>query len=185
MSFNTQWYVIEILLPEYSTPFCTNVKWVEGKCRLCLYRVLLMLWNSELDINSSLFLLTKTSNQYMYWEGSGSIWSCLNSWRHDSRLPVFVQVAMKYNMQNLRFSHWCCWRFSLLGCYIVWVDSSWFLTFLSLHSHAAQEDCLTLNMKALQSLETSYYLPITNTISQKTWIFMCIAVASNFVRRYS
>ena len=25
---------IYILLPEYSTPFCTNVKFVEGKCKL-------------------------------------------------------------------------------------------------------------------------------------------------------
>jgi len=32
--FNGKWLLI--LLPESKTPFCINVKFVEGKCKLCL-----------------------------------------------------------------------------------------------------------------------------------------------------
>jgi len=35
---------------------------------------------SELDWNRPVFLLTKTSNEKMYWDGSESICNCLNSW---------------------------------------------------------------------------------------------------------
>jgi len=38
-------------------------------------------------------VLTKRSNENMYWEGSGSICSCLNSGRHVSCLPVFVKSS--------------------------------------------------------------------------------------------
>ena len=80
-----------ILLPEYSTPFWTNVEFVEGKCKLWLKRVSKS-WISELGWNRPLFLLKKTSKEKMYWDGSESIYNCLNSWRHESRLPVFVTI---------------------------------------------------------------------------------------------
>jgi len=85
--------IIYILLPEYSTPFCTNVKIVEGKCKLYLKRVFKS-WISELDRNRPLFLVTKTSNKKIYWDGSESICNCLNSWPRESRLPEFVMILI-------------------------------------------------------------------------------------------
>ena len=69
--FDVKW--LYTLLPEYSTRFCTNVKFVEGECKLWLKRVFKS-WISELDWSRSLFLLIKTSNGKMYWDGSESIW---------------------------------------------------------------------------------------------------------------
>ena len=87
--FHGMW--LYILLPEYSTAFCTDVKFVEGKCKLWLKRVLKS-WISELDWNRHLFLVAKRSNEKIHWDGSESICNCLNSWQHESRLPVFVMI---------------------------------------------------------------------------------------------
>jgi len=89
--FDDKW--LYILLPEYSTPFWTNVKFVEGKCKVWLKRVFKS-WISELDWNRPLFLLTKTSKEKMYWDGSESICNCLYSWWHESQLPVFVMILI-------------------------------------------------------------------------------------------
>ena len=63
----------------------TNVKFVEGKCKLWL-KCVFKLWISELDWNRPLFLLTKTSREKMYWDGSESIcvWIA-DSMNHDYR----------------------------------------------------------------------------------------------------
>jgi len=95
-----------ILLPEYSTAFWTNVKFVEGKCKLWLKRVFKSRI-SELYWNRPLVLLTKTSKEKMCWDGSESICNCLNSWRNESRLPVFVMIFI------IRF--WIL-KMLLLGC---------------------------------------------------------------------
>jgi len=71
----------------------TNVKFVEGKCKLWL-KCVFKLWISELDWNRPVFFLTKTSKEKMYWDGSESICNCLNRWRHESWLPVFVMVVI-------------------------------------------------------------------------------------------
>ena len=89
--FEGKW--LYILLPEYSTPFWTNVKFVEGKCKLWLKRVFKS-WILELDWNRPLFLVTKTSNEKMYWDGSESICNYLNSWWHESWLPIFVMILI-------------------------------------------------------------------------------------------
>ena len=52
-------------------------------------------WISELDRNRSLFLLTTTSNEKIYWDGSDSICNCLYNWRHESWLPAFVIKSLK------------------------------------------------------------------------------------------
>jgi len=89
--FDGKW--LYILLAEYSTPFWTNVKFVEGKCKLWL-KSIFKSWISELDWNRPLFFLTKTSKEKIYWDGSESICNCLNSWRDESRLPVFVMILI-------------------------------------------------------------------------------------------
>jgi hypothetical protein len=89
--FDGKW--LYILLPEYSTTFYTIVKFVEGKCKLWLKRVFKS-WISELDWNRPLFLLIKTSNEEMYWDGSESISICLHSWWHETWLPVFVTILI-------------------------------------------------------------------------------------------
>jgi len=89
--FDGKWLCI--LLPEYSTPFWTNVRFVEGKCRLWLKRVF-KLWISELDWKKSLFLITKTSREKIYWDGSESIHNCLTRWQHVSWLPEFVIILI-------------------------------------------------------------------------------------------
>ena len=88
--FDGKW--LYILLPEYSTPLCTNVKSVEGRCKLYLKCVFIP-WISELDRNRPLFLLTKTSNEKIYWDESECICNCLYSW-HESWLPVFVMILI-------------------------------------------------------------------------------------------
>ena len=89
--FEGKW--LYMLLAECSTAFWTDVKFVEGKCKLWLKRVFKS-WISELDWNRPLFLVTKTSNEKMYWNGSESICNYLNRWWHESRLPVFVMVLI-------------------------------------------------------------------------------------------
>ena len=94
--FDGKW--LYILLPEYNIAFWTNVKFVEGKCKLWLKRVFKS-WISELDWNRPLFLLTKTREEKMYWDGSESICNCLNSWWHESWLPVFVIIIFFFNFK--------------------------------------------------------------------------------------
>ena len=89
--FDGKWSYV--LLPEYSTAFWTNVRFVEGKCKLLLKRVFKS-WISELDWNRPVFFLTKTSNEKMYWDGSESICNCLNSLWHESWLPVFAMILI-------------------------------------------------------------------------------------------
>ena len=62
-------------------------------------------WISEMDWNRPLFLLTKTSNEKMYWDGSESICNCLNSWRHESRIPVFVMILIILFLNFKNFSN--------------------------------------------------------------------------------
>ena len=65
-----------ILLPEYTTPFCTNVKFEEGKFKLCLSHVFIS-WISEFNRNRSLFFITNISMENIYSDGSDSIRNCL------------------------------------------------------------------------------------------------------------
>ena len=101
--FNGKW--LYILLPEHSTAFCTNVKFAEGKCKLWLKRVFKS-WISELDWNRPLFLLTKISNEKMYWDGSESTCNCLNGWQHESWLAVFVMILIIFFFPNAVARMW-------------------------------------------------------------------------------
>ena len=92
--------------------FCTNVRFVEGKCKLWLWRALIS-WISELDIKQLLFFLTKTSNEKIYWDGSGSICNFLYKSQHESCLPEFVitlivlfWICARQCHDNFSISYW-------------------------------------------------------------------------------
>ena len=90
-NFNIWWQVIIYLTSRIQYCFLNWLEFAEDKCKLWLKRVFKS-WISELDWNRPLFLLTKTSKENMYWDGSESICNRLNSWRHESWLPVFVMI---------------------------------------------------------------------------------------------
>jgi hypothetical protein len=49
---------------------------------------------SELDVNSSIFVATNSSNDNMYCECSGRTFNFLNNSRHDTLLPVFIIILI-------------------------------------------------------------------------------------------
>ena len=74
--------------------FCTNVKPVEGKRRLLLWRVF-MSWIWELSKNNFLLVATKRSKEQMYWDGRVSIWS-IRSWLNNGR-HVITPIGIRHN----------------------------------------------------------------------------------------
>ena len=84
---------LKTLTHEQCTPFCTIVRFVLMRWKLWLYRVFI-LCISELDKNNPLFLITNTSSEYIYCEGTVRIWRVLNSCRQESRLSLLVIILI-------------------------------------------------------------------------------------------
>jgi len=83
--------LLKIFEPEYITPLWTIERSVEGRwrSRLCL---VLRLWMSLLDVNNSLFSMTKKSTDIIYWEVKVSIFRFLKSSLQDSRQFLLVII---------------------------------------------------------------------------------------------